>query len=83
MDHAAQYLLVENVSDAVSRSMLALEEVLSAYTKPSVLFKPKISRDGNMCCALYGENLQEGIAGFGISAAKAMQDFDNNWEKAI
>jgi hypothetical protein len=35
--------------------------------------------DGNMWCVLYGDNLQEGIAGFGDSVALAMEDFDVNW----
>ncbi len=49
------------------------------YRRPSVLFKPALSVDGNQFCALYGENLQEGIAGFGDTANEAMRDFDKNW----
>jgi hypothetical protein len=43
--------------------------------------KPKLSKDGNMWCFLYGENLQEGIAGFGETPHEAMVDFDNNFRK--
>ena len=46
---------------------------------PSVLFKPSIYPDGNMWCALYGEDLQSGVAGFGETPAKAMENFDHNW----
>lgn len=46
---------------------------------PSVLFRPALSIDGNQWCALYGENLQEGVAGFGDTPALAMQDFDKQW----
>lgn len=49
--------------------------------RPCVIFKPSISRDGNMWCALYGEDLQNGVAGFGETPAKAMHDFDANWLK--
>jgi len=49
--------------------------------RPSVLFKPKISLDGNMYCALLGPNLMEGCAGFGATMAKAMSDFDRNFTK--
>lgn len=35
--------------------------------RPSVLFRPKLSRDGSQWCALYGDNLQDGVAGFGDS----------------
>jgi len=47
--------------------------------RPSVLFRPKVHIDGNQWCALYGENLQDGVAGFGFSPEQAMHDFDRNW----
>ena len=49
--------------------------------RPSTIMRPKLSIDGNQWCALYGDNLQDGVAGFGDSPAKAMQDFDNSWHK--
>ena len=51
--------------------------------RPSVLFRPSISIDGNQWCALYGEDLQRGVAGFGDSPALAMHDFDANWLKKL
>lgn len=47
--------------------------------RPSAVYKPKLYPDGNTWCALYGENLQEGCAGFGKTPNEAMQDFDQNW----
>ena len=47
--------------------------------RPSVLYRPAIFLDGNKWCALYGANLQDGVAGFGDSPALAMQDFDKEW----
>jgi hypothetical protein len=46
---------------------------------PSVLYKPVISLDGNQYCALYGDDLMAGCAGFGSTMAEAMADFDKNW----
>ena len=41
---------------------------LHAYqTSPSVLYRPTVKRDGSKWCALLGENLQVGVAGFGDS----------------
>ena len=40
-----------------------------------------IFRDGNEICALIGENLQEGCAGFGIVIAEALRNLANNWEE--
>lgn len=44
-----------------------------------VLMRPALSVDGKQWCALYGENLQDGCAGFGDTPAAAMADFDKNW----
>lgn len=48
-------------------------------TRPCVVFKPKLTQDGNMWCALLGDNLQDGIASFGKTPAEAMQEFDKAW----
>ena len=34
--------------------------------RPSVLFRPDLSLDGNQFCALYGPDLMQGCAGFGV-----------------
>lgn len=47
--------------------------------RPSVLYRPAISLDGNCYCALFGEDLMSGCAGFGETMAEAMADFDKNW----
>lgn len=54
-------------------------EAIASLDTPSAIFRPAISIDGNQWCALYGENLQDGVAGFGDSPGAAMRDFDNNW----
>ena len=46
---------------------------------PSLLIKPRLFIDGDQWCALYGENLQDGVAGFGDTPDKAMRDFDLQW----
>lgn len=51
--------------------------------KPHYLYKPTLSMDGDQWCALYGENLQDGVAGFGKSPEEAMEDFDKNWRKKL
>jgi hypothetical protein len=49
--------------------------------RPSVLFKPSVMPDGDQWCALYGENLMEGVCGFGDTPEQAMDDFDKNWHE--
>lgn len=51
--------------------------------RPSAIYRPSISIDGNQWCALYGDNLQDGVAGFGDSPEAAMQDFDAQWQKKL
>lgn len=51
--------------------------------RASVQYRPELSIDGDQWCALYGKNLQDGVAGFGKSPAKAMLDFDRNWNKDL
>ena len=68
-----------NLSHAVH--MVQQEYLNSAYEqqRPSVLFRPEVSIDGNKYCVLYGKDLMEGVAGFGDSLSEAMADFDKNW----
>jgi hypothetical protein len=51
--------------------------------RPSILLKPKIQIDGNQWCVLYGDDLQDGVAGFGDSPDLAMRDFDKEWIKTL
>lgn len=52
-------------------------------SSPSVLYRPTLAIDGNKWRAMYGENLQDGVAGFGESPAEAMADFDKAWRTAL
>lgn len=49
------------------------------HMRPSVLYRPSIGLDGTMWCALYGEDLMNGVAGFGETPAAAMVAFDLAW----
>jgi len=62
-------------------SMAGEEARISAaeYSRPSVVWKPKLFIDGAQWCALFGDNLQDGVAGFGDSPAEAMWNFDKAW----
>jgi hypothetical protein len=62
------------------------QEACATYEKmgnPSVLYRPHLSIDGDQWCALYGENLQDGVAGFGSSPYEAMLNFDENWYRKL
>lgn len=57
----------------------SVREAAAGHARPSAVFMPRLSIDGDQWCALYGENLQDGVAGFGDSPADAMWDFDRAW----
>ena len=74
--------------NAASQNMLfnaAQDEWWAAQEKlrPSFLYKPRLFVDGNQWCALYGENLQDGLAGFGASPDAAYRNFDAAWYEKL
>ena len=52
------------------------QDVEREKLRPFYLLRPRVYPDGDQWCALYGENLQHGVAGFGKTPADAAIDFD-------
>lgn len=52
---------------------------------PFLMLRAKLFIDGNQWCALYGDNIQDGVCGFGDTPIQAKYDFDKNFysQKAI
>ena len=65
--------------DAWQQTVSRMSEVAEYQVAPSAVFRPVLSIDGDQWCALYGEDFQNGVAGFGDSPAQAMQAFDAAW----
>lgn len=78
-----------SISDACNdnsnflNAMMNIEQVSHIALEPFSLFRPKLYKDGNKWCALYGENLQDGVCGFGKSPAQAQVAFNLAWEEKI
>lgn len=64
---------------SADQALEAIKEVAYQYERPCVLFKPTLKLDGNKWCALFGDDLAVGVAGFGDSPAEAMFAFDAAW----
>jgi hypothetical protein len=47
--------------------------------RPFYLIKPKVYPDGDKWCALYGDNVQNGVAAFGDTPKQASIQFDIEW----
>lgn len=56
-----------------------LTYITNEFTRPSVIFKPTITQDGNAWIALLGDDLAVGVVGCGDSPEAAMRDFDKSW----
>lgn len=50
---------------------------------PAAILKPRIFIDGNKWCVLWGENIQDGVCGFGDSPRKALMDFNASFDKKL
>ena len=72
-------LATEAICHAAEMAKAAVQETCTYFMEPSVLYRPRIYIDGDQWCALYGDNIQDGVCGFGDSPEKAMQDFNRNW----
>lgn len=72
-----------DISHVVPHMQQEVYAVSREMQRPAVLYRPAISIDGNKWCALYGDNLQDGVAGFGDSPADAMCAFDQAWNEKL
>ena len=81
--------LIERIASQFDFSFYAQQlrddalNVIYELQRPSTVYRPTLSIDGNQWCATYGENPQDGVAGFGNSPSEAMVDFDKEWVKSI
>ena len=79
LNNEYQSMAANAIAHAAEMTKETIRCVASNYERPSVLFRPKLSVDGDQWCAMYGDDLQSGVGGFGDSPAKAMYDFDRAW----
>lgn len=70
-----------DISFTVPAIAQSMHWAIEQHARPSAVYRPNISLDGNMYCALYGEDLMAGCAGFGETMEAAMADFDKNWHQ--
>jgi len=72
--------LEANISGAAWRvgqaAEVCFQEIAAYHATWASAMKPALYKDGDMWCALHGENLQVGIAGFGPTPAHALNAFE-------
>lgn len=77
--HAVANSIAHAAEAAANQVHACAIDVAHQHMRPSAVFRPELSIDGDQWCALYGRNLVEGVAGFGDTAEAAMLAFDGAW----
>jgi hypothetical protein len=80
LSHELQSCVFESIRTC---AIECFSQIASDSYLPHVRMRPSVFIDGDKWCVLYGSNLQEGVAGFGLSPNQAMIDFDKNWHKEL
>ena len=83
MDEEYQRIAANAIAHEAFCAGQAWQQAAAAHERPCVLWKPRLFIDGNQWCALFGENIQEGVVGFGDSPESAMWAFDAAWRKKL
>ena len=83
LDAEYQQLAANSIAHAAEMTKENIRWTLACYEAPSAVYRPRLFMDGDQWCALYGDNLQDGVAGFGKTPADAMHDFNKNWNSKL
>jgi hypothetical protein len=75
MDEHYQAVISNSISNVSDYWVDVAREALRPFNQ----LKPKVFPDGNQWCALYGDNLQDGVCAFGDTPNKAAIAFDIAW----
>lgn len=78
-----QSMAANAIAHAATMAGMSVQDAASCYTLPHVIHKPRLFIDGCQWCALMGENLQDGVSGFGDTPSKAMHAFDVAWDTPL
>jgi len=72
-----------DISFVASQVQHAIDDIVFEQARPSVLYRPNISQDGNAWSVLLGDNIAVGVCGYGDTPAEAMADFDKHWTESL
>lgn len=79
MDDQHSSMVMNAICHAADMVKESIQQAVRCYEEPSAIYKPKVFQEGNQWCALYGDNIQDGVCGFGDTPAGAINDFNNRW----
>ena len=70
-----QTSFVSQVQHEAAMARIAQEQEYSLFAQ----LRPRLFRDGNHWCVLYGDNIQVGVAGFGDTPQHAIWHWNKQW----
>jgi hypothetical protein len=76
----SDYATEQSVLNTQFNAALQADIAERQRARPFILLRPRMFPDGNQWCALYGDNLQEGVCGFGDTPEAAAVAFDEAWK---
>lgn len=79
MDEQYESELATRAHEARMQAFYMAEDAERERARPFYLLRPKVFPDGDHWCALYGDNIQEGVCAFGDTPAQAAANFDSEW----
>ena len=71
------------ICHAMEMIQASWQQTASCYEAAHVIYKPRLFQDGDMWCALLGDDIQVGIAAFGKSPQDALHEWDKEFRKPI
>ncbi len=69
-----------DISTDAYLARMAIVEACGFLAAPHVRMRPRVFPDGTQWCAIYGDDLMNGVAGFGTTPADACAAFDKAWD---
>jgi hypothetical protein len=82
LNNILRYEQQNELAGILGQWALNLEKASLEALTPHSRMKPKLSKYGTKWSALYGDNIQEGVCGFGDTPEQAMIQFDIEWLNA-
>ena len=79
MNEEHSRMAMDSIGNAAMMVQHGILQTIGEYGEASAIYRPRVFRDGNEWCALYGDNIQEGVAGFGAFPAAAISNFNAVW----
>ncbi len=72
-----------SVEDIDINAAMDRAQAATIMAEPFTYLRVRLRRDGDQWCALYGDNLEDGVAGFGASPNEAQMAFNRAWYEKL